>query len=236
MAFRSLDDMYDKWDKTAKGVGNPDDAEVPSGDGSSIGILKAVRTMVSSALVTLGSAIGSKGQLVAGSDGANARAIKTAADGTVLTQLTGSIVAEGNPAPDVGMRYTVAASTVSTVIDTTTPGVIDYIYVVVDDKQTSDVRVGLSRYDSIGNLRSMTRYNPHNEGVTPLQRLQISHVVEMGRFGPWLALAKTSADKRSMMTIDPIMCPYGFQLTIENVNATTQRYVYPVVYWRQMQR
>jgi len=44
--------------------------------------------------VTLGSAIGTTGLLMAGSDGTNARAIKTTSDGTLLTQLTGSTVTD----------------------------------------------------------------------------------------------------------------------------------------------
>jgi hypothetical protein len=77
---------------TADSIGKTSDVEATSGNGTVIGILKAVRTAVGSALVTLGSAIGSKAQLIAGSDGTNARALKTAADGTLLTQLTGSNV------------------------------------------------------------------------------------------------------------------------------------------------
>lgn len=92
MANITLQEMYDKWEKAAQGIGNPSDAEAATGDGSTIGIMKAIRSFVGGALVNLGQAIGSKAQLVAGSDGTNARALKTASDGTLLTQLTGSYV------------------------------------------------------------------------------------------------------------------------------------------------
>jgi len=82
-----------KQDSMIAGIGAPADSEA-TGNGSIVGILKRLRTLLGDSLVTLGSAIGNKAQLIAGSDGTNARAIKTASDGTLLTQLTGSIVEE----------------------------------------------------------------------------------------------------------------------------------------------
>lgn len=54
--------------------------------------LQQLKDIWESAIVTLGSAIGTKARLIAGSDGTNARAIKTNASGEVLTVLTGSNV------------------------------------------------------------------------------------------------------------------------------------------------
>jgi hypothetical protein len=79
-----------KQDTMIASLGNPTDAEA-TGAGSIIGVLKRLRTLIGDTIVTIGSAIGNKAQLIAGSDGTNARAIKTASDGTLLTQLTGSI-------------------------------------------------------------------------------------------------------------------------------------------------
>ena len=72
-------------------LGTQTDAEA-TGNGSLIAIVKRLRTLVGQGIVTLGSAIGTTGLLMAGSDGTNARAIKTTSDGTLLTQLTGSYV------------------------------------------------------------------------------------------------------------------------------------------------
>ena len=47
---------------------------------------------ISGAVAALGSAALGKGMQIAGTDGTNARAIKTTADGTMLTQPTGSYV------------------------------------------------------------------------------------------------------------------------------------------------
>ena len=80
-----------KQDSMIAALGAPTDSEA-TGNGSIVGILKRLRTLLGDSLVTLGSAIGNKAQLIAGSDGTNARAIKTASDGTLLTQLTGSNV------------------------------------------------------------------------------------------------------------------------------------------------
>ena len=73
-------------------LGKPD-AEEALENGSHTGILKRIRTLIGSGIATLGQAVGATGLLVAGSDGVNARAIKTASDGTLLTQLTGRNVA-----------------------------------------------------------------------------------------------------------------------------------------------
>jgi len=78
-----------KQDSMIAALGAPTDSEA-TGNGSIVGILKRLRTLLGDSLVTIGSAIGNKAQLIAGSDGTNARAIKTASDGTLLTQLTGS--------------------------------------------------------------------------------------------------------------------------------------------------
>lgn len=75
-------------------LGTQTDAEA-TGNGSLIAIVKRLRTLVGQGIVTLGSAIGTTGLLMAGSDGTNARAIKTTSDGTLLTQLTGSTVIIG---------------------------------------------------------------------------------------------------------------------------------------------
>lgn len=79
-------------------TGKADDAEA-TGDGTVIGVLKRIRTLLGDAIVTLGAAIGTKARLIAGSDGVNARAIKTTADGTVVTQLTGSNLADAQAIP-----------------------------------------------------------------------------------------------------------------------------------------
>lgn len=60
------------------------------GDGSIIQILKRIRTLIGQEIVTLGAAIGATGVLMAGSDGVNARAVRTKEDGTQLIELTGS--------------------------------------------------------------------------------------------------------------------------------------------------
>lgn len=65
-----------------------------------------VRTKLQSIIgyyATLGSTAPTKGLLAAGTDGTNARALKTATDGTVLTQLTGSY-ATIKSAPVVGAK------------------------------------------------------------------------------------------------------------------------------------
>jgi len=90
-------------------LGTQTDAEA-TGNGSLIAIVKRLRTLVGQGIVTLGSAIGTTGLLMAGSDGTNARAIKTTSDGTLLTQLTGSY-ATIDSAPVVGVKtvsYTAA--------------------------------------------------------------------------------------------------------------------------------
>lgn len=90
------------------GIGAPSDAAA-TGDGSLIAIVKQLRAILTdvwndtnhrlnAALpdvsAEFGSTAGSKGLMIAGSDGSNARAIKTKSDGTVLTELTGRIVEE----------------------------------------------------------------------------------------------------------------------------------------------
>jgi len=84
-------------DGQIEAFGATTDSESTTGNGTFIAILKRVRTLLTSifdAIVSPGAAIGtSKAMQVAGSDGTNVRAIKTASDGTVLTQLTGSILA-----------------------------------------------------------------------------------------------------------------------------------------------
>lgn len=67
-------------------TGTTTDAEATD-NGSVIGLLKRLRTLLGDAIVTLGSAIGTKARLIAGSDGTNARAIKTATDGTTIVQV-----------------------------------------------------------------------------------------------------------------------------------------------------
>lgn len=65
-----------------------------TGNGSVIGILKRVRTLVGDSLTTLGSAVGTRATLIAGTDGTNTRAIKTNASGEQLVSLSGSNVQE----------------------------------------------------------------------------------------------------------------------------------------------
>ena len=89
---------YDQTEAIKAASGTVADAESTTGNGTFIAILKRVRTLldaVFSAVVTIGQAIGTaKAILVAGSDGTNLRAIKTKSDGTVVTELTGSNVAD----------------------------------------------------------------------------------------------------------------------------------------------
>ena len=89
-------------------LGTQTDAEA-TGNGSLIAIVKRLRTLVGQGIVTLGSAIGTTGLLMAGSDGTNARAIKTTSDGTLLTQLTGSIESMTS-APVVGVKTVTATA------------------------------------------------------------------------------------------------------------------------------
>ena len=89
-------------------LGTQTDAEA-TGNGSLIAIVKRLRTLVGQGIVTLGSAIGTTGLLMAGSDGTNARAIKTTSDGTLLTQLTGSIESRTS-APVVGVKTVTATA------------------------------------------------------------------------------------------------------------------------------
>lgn len=93
-------------DGVESALGTTADAEA-TGNGSLIAIVKRLRTLVGQGIVTLNSAIGTTGLLMAGSDGTNARAIKTATDGTVLTQLTGSIETV-NTTPVTGIKTVTA--------------------------------------------------------------------------------------------------------------------------------
>ena len=68
-------------------LGKPTDAEALT-DGSHTSILKRIRTLIGNGIVTLGQAVGTTGLLMAGSDGANARAIKTDTDGTLYVDGT----------------------------------------------------------------------------------------------------------------------------------------------------
>lgn len=69
-------------------LGATTDAEA-TGNGSVIAIVKQLRKLVTDAYATFGSAAPTKGLMVAGTDGTNARAIKTNEAGEVLTQLSG---------------------------------------------------------------------------------------------------------------------------------------------------
>lgn len=73
--------------------GETTDAEATT-DGTIIAILKRIRTLIGQSVKTIGSAIGTTGQLMLGSDGTNARALKTTSDGTQVVEVSGSIVKE----------------------------------------------------------------------------------------------------------------------------------------------
>ena len=70
-------------------LGTTTDAET-TGNGSVIAIVKQLRKLVTDAYATFGSAAPTKGLMIAGTDGTNARAIKTNENGEVITQLSGS--------------------------------------------------------------------------------------------------------------------------------------------------
>lgn len=84
-------------------LGTTADAEA-TGNGSVIAITKQLRKLITDAYATFGSAAPTKGLMVAGTDGTNARAIKTNSNGEVLTQLSGSIT-------QVATSVTVGATT-----------------------------------------------------------------------------------------------------------------------------
>lgn len=113
-------------------LGTQTDAEATE-NGSLVAIVKRLRTLVGQGIVTLGSAIGTTGLLMAGSDGTNARAIKTTSDGTLLTQLTGSkmelygATINDRPAANavaIGTTFTITNETLDTWISNGTDWVV----------------------------------------------------------------------------------------------------------------
>lgn len=86
-AATKLDTVISHVDGLEAALGTPTSPEA-EGDGPAIGHLRRIKN----AIVNLAADIvaGTRAILVAGSDGTKARAIRTATDGTVLTQLTGS--------------------------------------------------------------------------------------------------------------------------------------------------
>ena len=89
-------------------LGTTADAEA-TGNGSVIAIVKQLRKLVTDAYATFGSAAPTKGLMMAGTDGTNARAIKTNENGEVLTQLSGSITSVSSP-PVVGTKTITATA------------------------------------------------------------------------------------------------------------------------------
>lgn len=89
-------------------LGTTTDAET-TGNGSVIAIVKQLRKLVTDAYATFGSAAPTKGLMIAGTDGTNARAIKTNENGEVITQLSGSIESV-TAAPLTGVKTVTATA------------------------------------------------------------------------------------------------------------------------------
>lgn len=90
----------------------------PSQTASEIALIKGLLTQVNASLVALNSAIGSNGLLMAGSDGANARAIKTNSDGEVLTQVNGSSITDSQAVPTTQAQKDITAKAIDNIIST----------------------------------------------------------------------------------------------------------------------
>ena len=80
-------------DDVALGAKTDDAQTDPTQTASAIAFVKGWLTQLNSVIATIGSAVKAVALQIAGSDGTNARILKTTSDGTVLTQLTGSNLA-----------------------------------------------------------------------------------------------------------------------------------------------
>ena len=100
-------------------LGATTDAEA-TGNGSVIAIVKQLRKLVTDAYATFGSAAPTKGLMMAGTDGTNARAIKTNENGEVITQLSGSnMKLYGASIDDRPAATAVSIGTTFTIVDET---------------------------------------------------------------------------------------------------------------------